>query len=166
MKFASSYEPNQYEPDIYGAWEAAGIFDPKITTKPVDDDGDGIDDRIEGGLENNTFETVRDNGSGMSEEPRNRRPKEASEERTSSFFRGDDGAATLVDGRDEASRESVFSSPRTFSIVMPPPNANGNLHIGHGLTVALEDSLTRYYRLRGAWPAGAVRFSAPTWRCR
>jgi valyl-tRNA synthetase len=32
---------------------------------------------------------------------------------------------------------------------MPPPNANGNLHIGHGLTIALEDSLTRYYRLKG-----------------
>ena len=36
-----------------------------------------------------------------------------------------------------------------YSIVMPPPNANGNLHIGHGLTIALEDSLTRYYRLKG-----------------
>ena len=53
MKFASSYEPNQYEADIYGAWEAAGVFDPKITTKPVDDDGDGIDDReeLDGGAE-------------------------------------------------------------------------------------------------------------------
>ena len=37
----------------------------------------------------------------------------------------------------------------TYSIVMPPPNANGNLHIGHGLTIALEDSLTRYHRLKG-----------------
>ncbi|MBR3319244.1 valine--tRNA ligase [Candidatus Saccharibacteria bacterium] len=37
----------------------------------------------------------------------------------------------------------------TYSIVMPPPNANGNLHIGHGLTIAIEDSLTRYYRLKG-----------------
>ncbi|MBQ1528299.1 valine--tRNA ligase [Candidatus Saccharibacteria bacterium] len=36
-----------------------------------------------------------------------------------------------------------------YSIVMPPPNANGNLHIGHGLTIAIEDSLTRYYRLKG-----------------
>ena len=40
-----------------------------------------------------------------------------------------------------------------YTIVMPPPNANGNLHIGHGLTIALEDILTRYYRLKGkdAW---------------
>ena len=55
MKFASSYEPNQYESDIYAAWEAAGVFDPKLTTKPVDDDGDGVDDRIEAGVAYNAF---------------------------------------------------------------------------------------------------------------
>jgi valyl-tRNA synthetase len=37
----------------------------------------------------------------------------------------------------------------TFSIVIPPPNANGNLHLGHGLTLAVEDTLVRYHRLRG-----------------
>ena len=47
MKFASSYEPNQYESDIYAAWEAAGVFAPTEPTIPVDDDGDGIDDRLE-----------------------------------------------------------------------------------------------------------------------
>lgn len=36
-----------------------------------------------------------------------------------------------------------------FSIVLPPPNANGNLHIGHGLTVAIEDAAIRYHRLKG-----------------
>ena len=36
-----------------------------------------------------------------------------------------------------------------YTIVMPPPNANGNLHIGHGLTIALEDILIRYHRLKG-----------------
>ena len=38
---------------------------------------------------------------------------------------------------------------KSYTIVMPPPNANGNLHIGHGLTIALEDILTRYHRLKG-----------------
>ena len=38
---------------------------------------------------------------------------------------------------------------KPYTIVMPPPNANGNLHIGHGLTIALEDILTRYHRLKG-----------------
>ena len=37
----------------------------------------------------------------------------------------------------------------TYSIVVPPPNANGNLHIGHALTMAIEDSAVRYHRLRG-----------------
>jgi valyl-tRNA synthetase len=49
---------------------------------------------------------------------------------------------------------------------MPPPNANGNLHIGHGLTVALEDSLTRYYRLKGAstwYVPGADHAGFETW---
>lgn len=86
MKFASSYEPGEYESDIYGAWEASDIFAPTIPTVPVDNDGDGQDDR---------------------------------------------------DNRN------------TYSIVMPPPNANGNLHIGHGLTIAVEDSLIRYHRLKG-----------------
>ena len=105
MTFAKSYEPGEYESDIYAAWEASGIFNPKFTTKPVDNDGDGFDDRNDG------------------------------------------------------SRDA-------YSIVMPPPNANGNLHIGHGLTIALEDSLTRYYRLRGesAWYIpGADHAGFETW---
>ncbi|MBQ6355249.1 valine--tRNA ligase [Candidatus Saccharibacteria bacterium] len=55
---------------------------------------------------------------------------------------------------------------KAYSIVMPPPNANGNLHIGHGLTVALEDSLTRYYRLRGEstwYIPGADHAGFETW---
>ena len=47
MKFASSYEPNQYESDIYSAWEASGYFSPSVPTIPVDDDGNGHDDREE-----------------------------------------------------------------------------------------------------------------------
>jgi len=38
---------------------------------------------------------------------------------------------------------------QAYSIVMPPPNANGNLHIGHALTVALEDTAVRYHRAKG-----------------
>lgn len=36
-----------------------------------------------------------------------------------------------------------------YSVVIPPPNANGNLHLGHGLTLALEDILIRYHRQKG-----------------
>ena len=106
MGFSKSYEPGEYESDIYAAWEAAHVFEPKIPTVPVDDDKNGVDDRLES------------------------------------------------EGRS------------TYSIVMPPPNANGNLHIGHGLTVALEDSLIRYYRLMGksSWYIpGADHAGFETW---
>ena len=36
-----------------------------------------------------------------------------------------------------------------FTIVMPPPNANGRLHAGHALFITLEDIMTRYHRMRG-----------------
>jgi valyl-tRNA synthetase len=38
---------------------------------------------------------------------------------------------------------------KSFSVVVPPPNANGNLHLGHALTLGLEDVAVRYHRLRG-----------------
>ena len=36
-----------------------------------------------------------------------------------------------------------------FTVLMPPPNANGNLHLGHALTLAIQDSLVRYQRMQG-----------------
>lgn len=36
-----------------------------------------------------------------------------------------------------------------YSVVVPPPNANGNLHIGHALTMAIEDIAVRFHRLQG-----------------
>lgn len=38
---------------------------------------------------------------------------------------------------------------KSYCIVMPPPNANGNLHMGHALTIALEDIAIRYNRMKG-----------------
>ena len=36
-----------------------------------------------------------------------------------------------------------------YTIMMPPPNVTGSLHIGHALTFTLQDILIRYYRMRG-----------------
>ena len=36
-----------------------------------------------------------------------------------------------------------------FTIIMPPPNANDPLHIGHARFVAIEDVLIRYHRMKG-----------------
>ena len=87
MNLARTYDPNQFEPNIYAMWETAGAFVPK---------GEG--------------------------EP--------------------------------------------YSIVMPPPNANGNLHIGHALMANLEDILARYYRMKGrdvAYIPGADHAGFETW---
>ncbi|MBY0110644.1 valine--tRNA ligase [Patescibacteria group bacterium] len=37
----------------------------------------------------------------------------------------------------------------TYTIMMPPPNATGVLHMGHALGLTIEDILIRYNRLRG-----------------
>ena len=36
-----------------------------------------------------------------------------------------------------------------FSIVLPPPNATGKLHIGHSAMLAIEDTIVRYERMQG-----------------
>ena len=36
-----------------------------------------------------------------------------------------------------------------FSIVIPPPNVTGALHMGHALNNSLQDLLIRYYRMNG-----------------
>ncbi len=36
-----------------------------------------------------------------------------------------------------------------FVIIMPPPNVTGELHLGHGLTTAIEDALIRWHRMLG-----------------
>jgi len=38
---------------------------------------------------------------------------------------------------------------RTFSIVIPPPNITGSLHMGHALNNTLQDILVRYKRMQG-----------------
>ncbi|XP_035537115.1 valine--tRNA ligase, mitochondrial-like [Morone saxatilis] len=38
---------------------------------------------------------------------------------------------------------------QTFSLCIPPPNVTGSLHLGHALTVAVEDALVRWRRMQG-----------------
>lgn len=47
---------------------------------------------------------------------------------------------------------------KVFSIIMPPANANGSLHLGHAVFVALQDIMIRYHRMKGdktLWLPGA-----------
>ena len=87
MKLSKTYEPNQYEPNIYALWETSGAFNP----------------------------------SGVGP---------------------------------------------TFSTIMPPPNANGNLHLGHALDTGLKDILVRYKRMTGhdtIYIPGADHAGFETW---
>lgn len=89
MKLAKTYEPQQYEPNIYNLWEKANAFAPSPDT-----------------------------------------------------------------------------SKGTYSLVLPPINANGNLHIGHALTVAVEDVMARYNRMLGKstlYLPGADHAGFETW---
>lgn len=49
----------------------------------------------------------------------------------------------------EPSDSDPYDPERTFVIPAPPPNVTGSLHIGHALTIAIQDCLIRFYRMRG-----------------
>ena len=45
--------------------------------------------------------------------------------------------------------KAIQEERKNFSIMMPPPNVTGRLHIGHALTFTLQDIITRYKRMDG-----------------
>ena len=50
-----------------------------------------------------------------------------------------------------------LNNSKSFSILLPPPNVTGTLHMGHGFNQTLMDTLTRYHRMSGAntlWQPG------------
>ncbi len=60
---------------------------------------------------------------------------------------------------DECVKAGITNdSAEPFSIIMPPPNANGRLHAGHALFVTVQDIMTRFNRMQGKrtlWVPGA-----------
>jgi valyl-tRNA synthetase len=48
-----------------------------------------------------------------------------------------------------ASRPEADASAPPFTLMMPPPNVTGSLHMGHALNFTLQDILIRYHRMRG-----------------
>ncbi|MCH8198198.1 MAG: class I tRNA ligase family protein, partial [Proteobacteria bacterium] len=52
-----------------------------------------------------------------------------------------EGTGAFAAGRD--------SSRHPFTIMMPPPNVTGSLHMGHALNFTLQDILIRYARMKG-----------------
>ncbi len=62
-------------------------------------------------------------------------------------------------------RAEVDRSKKPYTIVMPPPNITGQLHIGHALDNTLQDILIRYRRMQGyaaLWLPGTDHASIAT----
>src|SRR3990167_3010561 len=45
--------------------------------------------------------------------------------------------------------DNLSNHGEPFTIIMPPINANGSLHAGHGLVMTIEDIMVRYKRMQG-----------------
>ena len=64
-----------------------------------------------------------------------------------------------------AFRAEVNPDKKPFTIVMPPPNITGQLHMGHALDQTLQDVLTRFKRMQGysaLWLPGSDHASIAT----
>lgn len=49
----------------------------------------------------------------------------------------------------EPSESDPYDPEKTFIVPAPPPNVTGSLHIGHALTISIQDTLIRWYRMNG-----------------
>ncbi|SHO51926.1 valine--tRNA ligase [Anaerocolumna xylanovorans] len=62
-------------------------------------------------------------------------------------------------------KAEVDKSKKSFTIVMPPPNITGQLHMGHALDNTMQDILTRFKRMQGynaLWQPGTDHASIAT----
>jgi valyl-tRNA synthetase len=58
--------------------------------------------------------------------------------------------ARLYQGwRDAGYFQPADGAGQAFTVVLPPPNVTGRLHMGHALTATIEDTLVRWHRMRG-----------------
>ena len=58
-------------------------------------------------------------------------------------------AATWEDAQAFAAGRPERRNAAPFTVVIPPPNVTGSLHMGHALNNTLQDVLCRYWRMRG-----------------
>ncbi|MCM1322470.1 MAG: valine--tRNA ligase [Bacteroides sp.] len=67
------------------------------------------------------------------------------------YFKPDSDADSPVHARCSCACASSAeaSAKKPFTVVIPPPNVTGVLHMGHGLNNALQDIIVRYHRMNG-----------------
>ncbi|MDO8674011.1 MAG: valine--tRNA ligase [Dehalococcoidia bacterium] len=46
-------------------------------------------------------------------------------------------------------KPKIDHNKKPFTVIMPPPNITGELHVGHALTATVEDILVRWHRMKG-----------------
>ena len=73
----------------------------------------------------------------MSDIPKAYEPKEVEQSRYKFWLDG------------EYFKPKIDPKKKPFTIIMPPPNVTGELHLGHALTATLEDIMTRWHRMLG-----------------
>ncbi|MBR0596852.1 valine--tRNA ligase [Sinanaerobacter chloroacetimidivorans] len=67
--------------------------------------------------------------------------------------------------KNHAFKAEIDETKKPFTIVMPPPNITGQLHMGHALDQTLQDVLTRWKRMQGfsaLWLPGTDHASIAT----
>jgi valyl-tRNA synthetase len=68
-------------------------------------------------------------------------------------FNASQAEARLYEAWDKAGAFAAGANARagaeTFSIMIPPPNVTGSLHMGHAFNNTLQDILIRWHRMRG-----------------
>ncbi|HYG05926.1 MAG TPA: valine--tRNA ligase [Stenotrophomonas sp.] len=65
--------------------------------------------------------------------------------------------ARLYDGWEKAGHFKPSGQGEPYTILLPPPNVTGTLHMGHAFQQTLMDALVRYHRMRGydtLWQVG------------
>jgi valyl-tRNA synthetase len=75
--------------------------------------------------------------------------------------------ATLYATWEQSGLMTAGSKPQAapYTIMMPPPNITGSLHMGHAFTFTLQDLLVRFYRMQGRdvlWQPGTDHASIST----
>src|SRR3989338_3930662 len=79
--------------------------------------------------------------------PKTYNPKEVEDKiyklwEESGFFNPDNLPPQQVRGK-------LIKRKDIFSVILPPPNATGTLHLGHALEYSLQDAVVRYHRMKG-----------------
>lgn len=88
----------------------------------------------------------------MKEKPTQTSAKPPFKDIPDKFLKAYDPAATedrIYKLWEDSGRFTPTGKGDPFTIIMPPANANGSLHAGHGLVMTIEDIITRYKRMRG-----------------